>query len=53
MSGYLRGNEDKRKEKSQLAASLFAQEVLAHVGGSCVYIEPKKTKKFVDTDKIE
>ena len=53
MSSYLRSNEDSRKEKSQSAISLFAQEVLAHVGGSCVYIEPKKTKKFVDTDKIE
>ena len=53
MSGYLRGNEDNRREKSRLAASVFAQEVLAHVGGSCVYIEPKKTRKLVDTDKIE
>jgi len=53
MSKYLRGNEDREKTKVVQTESLFAQQVLAHVGGSCVYIAPKKAKKFVDLTKIE
>jgi len=48
----LRTND--RKQKSSVDASAFAKIVLSKVGGSCVYIEPKKTnKKLLDTDPIE
>jgi len=54
MSRYLRGNEE-RKENARIiqTESVFAQQVMAHVGGSCVYIEPKKAKKFIDTEQME
>ena len=57
MSRYLTGNEDQYKPKKDiLPESAFAQAVLPHVGGSCVYIEPSKgikKQKFVETEKIE
>ena len=53
MSRYLTGNDDRYKPKKNIMpASVFAQAVLPHVGGSCVYIEPSKKQKFVETDKI-
>lgn len=61
MSRYLTGNDDRYKPKENIpAASAFAQVVLPHVGGSCVYIEPSKgqkesskKQKFVETEKIQ
>lgn len=52
MSRYLRGNT-KKKRKTELPESVFARIVLANLGGSSVYIEPKKAKKFLDTEKME
>ena len=48
--GYLRGNEDRdlRKDSEKSKASAFAQQVLGKVGGSLVYISPKKGGKLVD-----
>lgn len=51
--GYLHGNEDKDRRRPVMKASQFAQLVLGKVGGSQVYIEPKKAKKFVDLEKVE
>lgn len=52
MSKYLRTNGESQK-KFKLKTSAFAQQVLPHVGGSCVYIEPKKVKrKFIDVEAI-
>jgi len=53
MGKILRGNTDRRNE-TQNAASAFARIALGHVGGSCVFIEPKKTGgKLLDTDAIK
>jgi hypothetical protein len=52
MSRALRTNEDER-QKVTTQASAFAQIALSKVGGSSVYIEPKKTKtKLLDTDSV-
>ena len=50
---YIRSNENRERKNTQQAESIFAQEVLARVGGSCVYIAPKKDRKFIDTEKVE
>ena len=52
MSRALRTNDDDRKP-STTQASAFARVALGKVGGSSVYIEPKKTKtKLLDTDSV-
>lgn len=52
--GCLTGNDERYKKAPIQKASAFAQQVLAHVGGSLVYIEPKKVNsKMIDTDKVE
>ena len=50
---YIRSNEDRERKNTQQAESIFAREVLARVGGSCVYIAPKKSGKFIYSDKVE
>ena len=45
---------DKKTKTPAMDASSFAKLALSKVGGSCVYIEPKKTQhKLLDTDSIE
>lgn len=52
MSRALRTNDDERKNITS-QASAFARVALSKVGGSSVYIEPKKTKtKLLDTDSV-
>jgi hypothetical protein len=52
--GVLRGNSDRPDNNVQNAASAFARMALGHVGGSSVFIEPKKTGgKLLDTDAIK
>lgn len=54
MGKILRTNEDRQNRMPLEAASAFAQVALAHVGGSSVFIEPKKTRgKLLDLDKVE
>uniref|UniRef100_A0A6M3K6R0 Uncharacterized protein n=1 Tax=viral metagenome TaxID=1070528 RepID=A0A6M3K6R0_9ZZZZ len=46
---YLRGNSDEHEIKKTVnRASAFAQQVLGKVGGSLVYISPKKDEELVD-----
>jgi hypothetical protein len=52
MSKYFGGNEKRQNKKFVPKASEFAKEVLASVGGSCVYIEPKKGLKQVDMSEM-
>ena len=53
MGKILRGNADRPDDNVQNAASAFARMALGHVGGSSVFIEPKKTGgKLLDTDDI-
>jgi hypothetical protein len=53
MGKILRSNDDS-KENNADATSAFAKLVLSKVGGSCVYIEPKKTRgALIDTDEIK
>lgn len=40
---HLRGNSDRDLRKTTNVASQFAQKIYSQVGGSLVYIEPKKT----------
>lgn len=48
MGKYLRGNdEEEMKRPSAQAVSIFAQKVLANVGGSQVFIEPRKVGKLI------
>ena len=53
MSTLFGGNERRKDARKDISkASIFAREVLASVGGSCVYIEPKKGLKEVDMSKM-
>ncbi len=53
MGKILRGNDDRPDNHTQNAASAFARMALGHVGGSNVFIEPKKTGgKLIDTEDI-
>lgn len=53
MGKYLRGNEEKTPRKRMLTESQFAQKVLQGVGGSQVYIEPRKVnKKLIDLTEV-
>lgn len=52
MGRHIRSNYEPPSEANAIAASAFAQQVLSRVGGSLVYIEPKKVgRKFVDFEK--
>lgn len=54
MGKILRGNDDQRDDNVQNAASAFARLALSKVGGSSVFIEPKKTQgKLIDMDEIK
>lgn len=54
MGKILRGNDDRHENTAQNAASAFARMALGHVGGSSVFIEPKKTHgKLIDTDEVK
>jgi hypothetical protein len=47
-------SESRERKKNVNAASAFARAAMGHLGGSSVYIEPKKTKtKLFDADKVE
>jgi hypothetical protein len=53
MSRALRTNDDAERKTSTTQVSAFARVALGKVGGSSVYIEPKKTKtKLLDTDSV-
>lgn len=50
----LRGNDDRQNDYTADAASAFARMALGKVGGSNVFIEPKKTQhKLLDMDEIK
>ena len=54
MSGILRTNDEVERKRNVEAASAFAQHALGKVGGSVVYIDPKKTGgKLLDTDPVK
>jgi len=54
MGKILRSNDDSKQQTNVDAASAFAKAVMGRVGGSCVYIEPHKTRgALVDTDEIK
>ena len=54
MGKILRGNDDRNDNNIQDMASAFARMALEHVGGSSVFIEPRKTGgKLLDTDEIK
>lgn len=47
-------SESRERKKNVDATSAFARMAMGHLGGSSVFIEPKKTKtKLLDTDKVE
>lgn len=54
MSEGIITSKSRERNKNVNAASAFAQAAMGHLGGSSVFIEPKKTKtKLLDMDKIE
>lgn len=49
---HIKSNYETQTDSNIMAASMFARQVLSRVGGSLVYIEPKKVdRKFVDFEK--
>ena len=54
MGKILSGNSEGRQDSSVGAASAFARLALGKVGGSSVFIEPKKTRgKLLDMETIK
>jgi hypothetical protein len=53
MSRYLRTNDEQQRKKNEREEAALTRQILAGVGGSSVYIEQKKIKKFVDTDEMK